>query len=69
MERLPPRILSKRNLRFGPTQSKDSRLIRVKETAVALSGSSDKVRNKGGTAELFALYAECRFCMEGFLYL
>lgn len=44
---------------------KDSRLIRVKETAVALSGSSDKVRNKGGTAELFALYAERRFCMKG----
>ena len=31
-------------------------------------GSSDKVRNKGGTAELFALYAERRFCIEGFLY-
>ena len=61
------RSVSKRTLQSGFRRSRGSRLIRVKETAVA-SGSSDKVRNKGGTAELFALYAERRFCIEGFLY-
>ena len=62
------RSVSKRTLQSGFRRSRGSRLIRVKETAVA-SGSSDKVRNKGGTAELFALYAERRFCIKGFLYL
>ena len=42
------------------------RLIRVKETAVA-SGSSDKVRNKGGTAELDSPFMQ-KTCIEGFSF-